>query len=200
MAEITVSAWSLNSEPGIRTGERRPEASGSPSCMRAQESASEPSAFFSSAAGAVRNSNFTPSSMASSTSMACAGISLRVRRYTMVTSPPRRSAVRAQSMAVLPPPTTMVRPGFGQSFQFFPAMSPSHWMPFCAASSPSMRMELDAQEPTARITASKSCSSCSIVKSLPRVWPVRISMPPILLKWASSLRSVSFGRRNSGMP
>jgi len=47
----------------------------------------------------------TPSSSASSTSMSWAGIFSRVRRYTTTASDaPRRRAVRAASMAVLPPP------------------------------------------------------------------------------------------------
>ena len=47
-----------------------------------------------------------PSCSAWCTSSARAGISSRPRRYTTVTSAPRRLAVRAASMATLPPPTT----------------------------------------------------------------------------------------------
>jgi hypothetical protein len=46
-----------------------------------------------------------PSAAASATSLSCAGIRSRVRRYTTIASvAPSRRAVRAASMAVLPPP------------------------------------------------------------------------------------------------
>ena len=51
-----------------------------------------------------------PSSIASFTSKACAGITARVRRYTThASSAPRRFTVRAASSAVLPPPYTSTR-------------------------------------------------------------------------------------------
>ena len=81
MAAMTWSHSTTNSEPSIGTGRRRPEASGSPSSMRC---ISMPVTLLSASAmhrtGAHRSSSLTPSSSASSTSVTCAGISLRERR------------------------------------------------------------------------------------------------------------------------
>ena len=58
--------------------------------------------------GAVKKLNCIPSSSACWISSLCAGISLRDRRYRTVTFPPRRLAVRAESIATFPPPMTRI--------------------------------------------------------------------------------------------
>ncbi len=106
MAEIKASNSSLNSLPCTGTGRHLPLASGSPSSIRAQVVFNFPSCLVI-LVGDTRNSICTPSSSACSTSTGSAGISVWLRRYRIVTlRAPRRSAVRAASMATLPPPTT----------------------------------------------------------------------------------------------
>jgi len=105
---ITRSTSTHSVAPGMTTGLRRPEASGSPSsifwrCMRRTRPRSSPS--YSMGLFKVRNS--IPSSFACFTSSKRAGISSSDRRYTiMARSAPRRLAVRTESIAVLPPPIT----------------------------------------------------------------------------------------------
>ena len=91
----------------VSTGERRPDSSGSPSSIIASTACF--TAPFSSAiysTGLWRVLNSIPSSFACLTSSARAGSSASERRYTSVTFAPRRFAVRHESIAVLPPPTT----------------------------------------------------------------------------------------------
>ena len=106
-AMMTVSVGISNSEPGMGTGLRRPLSSGSPSSIRMHFRArTQPFSSPSTSTGLVSMSKMMPSCMAWWTSSRRAGSSASVRRYTMWTSAPRRSAVRAASMATLPPPTT----------------------------------------------------------------------------------------------
>ena len=107
MAAIMEVQLSVNSEPSIGTGLRRPEASGSPSCIFMHLRA-RPSPLFSAASGAVRYWISTPSARASSISKSLAGISALVLRYRMMALEPSRTAVRAASIAVFPPPTIKV--------------------------------------------------------------------------------------------
>jgi len=111
MAPMIVSHWTVKSLPSTGTGRRLPDRSGSPSSIWMQWRCLTPSSTVM-AVGAVRNTISTPSSMASSISCGSAGISARVRRYRSWTFfAPLRTAVRTQSMAVLPPPmTTTVSP------------------------------------------------------------------------------------------
>ena len=79
-AGMTVSALTTNSEPGIGTGERRPEASGSPSLLRMNFTPVRwPSSPISST-GLTRNSMFTPSRSVSPSSSSSTTSSERVRR------------------------------------------------------------------------------------------------------------------------
>ena len=106
-AMITVSVSISNSLPGMGTGLRRPLSSGSPSSMRMQRNArTQPFSSPKISTGLVSMSNTIPSSMAWCTSSRRAGSSASVRLYTMCTSAPSLNAVRAASMATLPPPTT----------------------------------------------------------------------------------------------
>ena len=106
-ATITWSTSSVTVFPSTGTGLRRPEASGSPSsitCSTAALTAPFSSARYSMGLWSVRK--LMPSSLACFTSSRRAGISCSERRYTKVTLPPKRFAVRQESIAVLPPPTT----------------------------------------------------------------------------------------------
>ncbi len=79
-AVITVSQSYSTSSP-VPTGERRPEASGSPSFMRSTTSfVTRPEPSRTILEGAARNSILTFSSTAPTTSSSIAGISARVRR------------------------------------------------------------------------------------------------------------------------
>ena len=91
----------------VGSGERRPDASGSPSFITSRTACC--TAPFSSprySTGLCKVRNVIPSSLACFTSSRRAGISCSERRYTNVTFAPRRFAVRQESIAVLPPPTT----------------------------------------------------------------------------------------------
>ena len=84
MAVMTMSVCSRVSEPSMGTGRRLPLASGSPSSIFKYSRwvtlpSSSPIAF----TGAARNTNSTPSCSAASISTSLAGISPRVRRYTI---------------------------------------------------------------------------------------------------------------------
>ncbi len=157
MAGTMQSQGMTNSEPSTGSGRRRPEASGSPSCMRRH---SRPLTTPSSAmifVGATRVTISTPSSLASTISTWSAGISASVRRYSSLTSSnPMRRDERTQSMATLPPPmTSIVLPLSGTLPKAIsrrnstPGMKP--WYP---ASSPSQPMRADWCAPTATNTAS----------------------------------------------
>ena len=80
IVEMTMSQSSVDSAPGIGSGLRRPESSGSPSrifCIRTPLTA--PSVVRTSS-GVTRKSKIAPSASASSASTWWAGISARVRR------------------------------------------------------------------------------------------------------------------------
>ena len=154
VAVMMVSAGKVNSEPSTGYGRLRPLASGSPRRISTALTAS-PSAVFSISTGAERRSSSTPSATASSISSRFAGISSRPLLYITVTdSAPSLSAVRAASMAVLPPPTTITeRPGL----RLLPvAVSRRNPMPLTtpSSSSPGMSRGDGAAAPTLRRSAS----------------------------------------------
>ena len=106
-ATTSMSMSMTNSLPSTAVGRRRPLASGSPSSMRTHSTPdTQPFSSPRMRVGFVSSWKRMPSCSAWCTSSARAGISSRPRRYTTVTSAPRRLAVRAASMATLPPPTT----------------------------------------------------------------------------------------------
>ena len=106
IAAIRVSNTSVNSLPLTGTGLCRPLSSGSPSFILIQVTFNL-LLCLSILVGVTRYLMSIPSSSACSISAGSAGISVRVRRYRILTFwAPRRVAVRAASMATLPPPTT----------------------------------------------------------------------------------------------
>ena len=117
---ITRSTGISSIAPSMGTGERRPEASGSPRrifCTRIRHTRPVSSPRYSIGLWSVINS--TPSSLACFTSSTRAGISSSDRRYTSIAlSAPIRRAVRTESIAVFPPPITAtflpVRTGVSQ--------------------------------------------------------------------------------------
>ena len=144
MAAITVEHSMAKSEPATATGRRRPEASGSPSVMRWQVS-SRPRPFLSEASPARRADRCaTPSASADSTSSISAGHLLPAAAVEDAHASARLAATaeRAQSMAVLPPPTTTTsRPSEGG----LPLAARSrNSMPASACSWPSQRESLCA--------------------------------------------------------
>ena len=79
-AGITVSAGTTNSDPGIGTGERRPDASGSPSLLRMNRTPVSFPSSPTSSIGLTRNSIRTPSRSVSPSSSSSTTSSERVRR------------------------------------------------------------------------------------------------------------------------
>ena len=111
MAPKIASASMTNSEPSTGMGLRLPLASGSPSSIFRHCTPTALPSLTTTSWGAVRKLNLTPSSSAASTSHWLAGNSLRVRRYSRLTSSkPTRRAVLVTSMATLPPPITIALP------------------------------------------------------------------------------------------
>ena len=182
-------------------GLRRPLASGAPSSIRVHSMAATRPASAITWVGATSSSICTPSRSASSISTGFAGISARVRRYRIVTSrAPRRSAVRAQSMAVFPPPTTITLPltSTGRRNPTFFRNSMPESTP--STSSFFTRSVEESQAPSARKTASKPWFRReATVKSRPRLTFVD-SFTPSSRICAISESSTSLGRRYSGMP
>ncbi len=136
MAGITASHGTMNSEPLISMGRRRPLASGSPSSIRVHSIPVtlpfSPMTRF----GATRNSIRTPSSNASSISSGDAGISARDLRYRMKTSfDPVLIAVRTASIATLPPPiTATLSPRYTFSPKFIRWRKSTPWITPCRSS------------------------------------------------------------------
>ncbi len=108
MATMIESAAISNSLPSIGIGLRRPSAPGSVRRFRTQTSDfTRPPSVRRIRFGETSSMMLFPSMSSSSTSSYAAGISARVRRYTTVTGEDAiRAAVRAASIAVLPPPIT----------------------------------------------------------------------------------------------
>ena len=79
-AGMTVSALITNSEPGMGTGERRPDASGSPSLFRMNFTPVTWPSSPSTSIGLARNSMRTPSRSVSPSSSSSTTSSERVRR------------------------------------------------------------------------------------------------------------------------
>ena len=149
-----------------------------------------------------------PSSFACFTSSSRAGISDSERRYTSVTSAPRRFAVRQESMAVLPPPTTITffprfigvsDNGSAASIRFT-RVRYSLDESMLIAFSPGMFMKFGrpAPEPT-KMPLNPLSSSCSTVMVLPTMQSVW-KCTPIFLRLSISTSTILFGRRNSGIP
>ena len=108
-AMMTESQAISNSLPGTSIGRRRPFSSGSPSSIRMHlRPRTQPLSSARISTGLHSRWKLMPSSFACSYSSLRAGISSSPRRYTTVTSAPRRLAQRAASMATLPAPTTAV--------------------------------------------------------------------------------------------
>ncbi len=102
-----MAAGRSKSAPGTSSGAWRPDGSGAPRRMRMARTPSTAEASPVTALGAASHSNTTPSSSAWETSRMEPGMLARSRRYRQVTDlAPWRTAVRTQSMAVSPPPTT----------------------------------------------------------------------------------------------
>ena len=143
--------------------------------------------------GATRNRTSTPSISAASTSSSRHGISRRVRRYSTVTArPSSRSADRAQSIAVLPPPMTMTS---APSAGALPAAtSARNSMPASASSSPSQRSAWARWAPMAMKTASCSRRRSASEKSRPQRTPIRNVVPSARMA-SISASSASLGRR-----
>ena len=79
-AGMTVSAGTTNSEPSIGSGERRPEASGSPSRLRMNRTPVSVPSSPTSSIGLTRKSRVTPSRSVSPSSSSSTTSSDRVRR------------------------------------------------------------------------------------------------------------------------
>ena len=152
--------------------------------------------------------NVMPSSLACFTSSSRAGISASERRYTSVTLPPKRLAVRHESIAVLPPPTTSTFlpklmgvsvVGLAASIRLTRVRYSLDDM-MLMAFSPGMFMKLGspAPEPT-KIPLKPSFSSCSTLMVLPTMTSVW-KCTPILARFSISTSTILLGRRNSGMP
>ena len=204
------STSSTNSLPSFTTGRRRPLASGSPSSISTQRMPHTlPSASPSTSTGFERVLKMIPSSTACSTSSLRAGSSFMLRRYTMYTfSAPNRLAQRAASMATLPPPTTATFLAcwmgvFAPSLYAFIRLmrvrnSLAEYTPFRL--SPGMPMNRGRPAPEPMNTASLPISnSSSMVIVLPMTTLVSMSTPSSF-RPSISWRTISLGRRNSGMP
>ena len=193
MAAIMEVQFSVNSEPSTGTGLRRPEASGSPSCILMHLRA-RPSPVRSAARGAVRYWISTPSARASSISKSLAGISALVLRYRMMALEPSRIAVRAASMAVFPPPTMNVLVPRSTAFPSatLPKTSIPAYIPWFF--SPSIRMEEEPWAPAAMRRASKSFSSSLAFISLPMAVLYLTSTPSFSIAPNSSIRTESGSR------
>ena len=108
IAIIHRSTSIIYSDPGIAIGLLRPDASGSPnSIFKTSIALTKPSSSPMIFVGFLKKWNSTPSSTACSYSSRRAGISFSLLRYTIMDfSAPSRNAVRALSIATLPPPNT----------------------------------------------------------------------------------------------
>ena len=149
-----------------------------------------------------------PSSFACLTSSRRAGISFSERRYTIVTSAPSLFAVRHESMAVLPPPTTSTFlptltgvsvVGSAASIRFTRVRYSFEDIMFMAFS-PGMPMKLGSPAPDATnmpLNPSASRSSTNIVfPTMQSVW----NSTPNFLRLSISTSTMRLGRRNSGIP
>ena len=208
---ITVSQSISYSEPGISTGLLLPEASGSPSSILIMRIPfTQPFSSTRISVGFCSRSKMIPSSFAWCTSSLRAGSSSSPRRYTIWVSAPRRSAVLAASMATFPPPTTTTffpwKIGVSYSSSkafirlFLVKNSLAENTPF--ACSPGIPINLGSPAPEPINTASNPSSaiSSSILTDLPMTTLVSILTPNALTFSTSAATTLSFGRRNSGIP
>jgi len=108
---VAIMIWSASmvNDSSLSTGFRRPLESNAPSFIRTQNTPETFPFSVSISFGLVRVKSSICSFSAASISSVQAGISSWVRRYTMLTfSAPKRTAVRAASIAAFPPPTTII--------------------------------------------------------------------------------------------
>ena len=123
-------------------------------------------------------------------------------------SAPRRLAVRQESIAVLPPPTTITRRPMciGVSVSGFDASIRLTRVRYSLLDitlmlfSPGMPMKLGRPAPDPTKMPLKPCSSSSFTLT---VLPTRQSFSnftPMRSKFRISTSTILFGRRNSGMP
>ena len=110
---------------------------------------------------------------------------------------PSRTAERAQSIAVLPPPTTMMSSPSEGGLPF--ATNSRNSIPESASSSPSQRSPCARCAPIARKTASWLFRSSASVKCSPQRMPMRNSAPSCRMAWISA-SSASLGSRYAGIP
>ena len=154
IAAMTVSTAIISSSP-VGSGRLRPEASASPNCIFCiLMAATRPSSSIISS-GARRNLKIIPSSSASTISLSSAGISARLRRYSTITSAaPSLIAVRAASMAVLPPPIIAILSPINTGSREATARKNSIPPTTPLVSSPAQPIFEDTQAPIPRKTAS----------------------------------------------
>ena len=209
MATITSSASRVSICPSTGTGLRLPDASGSPNSITCSLTCCTlPLSSPRYSMGLCRVRKRTPSSFACSTSSRRAGISSSLRRYTIVASAPKRLAVRTESMAVFPPPTTTT------CLPFITGVScPASAAPIRLTRvrysllditpirfSPGIFMNRGRPAPEATKIPTKPCSCrSSILSVLPMIVSVR-KVTPSRRRPSISTSTILFGKRNSGIP
>ena len=195
--------------PSAGIGRRRPDRSGSPNsmiCSMACFTFPSSSAMYSIGLCNVRK--FIPSSFAWRTSSSRAGISASERRYTIVTSAPSRRAVRHESIAVLPPPTTRTRlPKFigvsvslSAAFIRFTRVRYSFEDIMFRAFSPGIFIKFGNPAP---LPTKKPLKPFSLSPSIPIVLPITqsvVNFTPAFFRFSISVSTILLGRRNSGIP
>ena len=203
MATMILSAGNVKSSPVLFTD---PSSCNSCRVNVNPSTISEPVTSF----GAAKNSKWTPSSFASSNSDGFAGICSSPRRYVTVTlSAPRRTQVRAASIATLPAP--MMR----TLSPLYTGINDSSALPFCtnctdvnnaiacnipALSSPGKHISIGTWVPVAIKIASKPSSNrASKLRSGPIV-TLHSKVTPNVSKRFTSRRTISLPKRNSGIP
>ena len=184
----------------VATGLRRPELSIHPHCIFSiLRPFTVPFSCVRISIGADMNLNLIRSASDSRISILLAGISHLSRRYTMVTSLPRRHRLRAASMATFPAPTTNtfcpvlgVLPIASSFSKSVPANTPS-------AFSPGMSRSMSFHAPMAMYTASLSFFSLSSERFCPS-FCLNLNCTPSFLISAISLRSTFSGSLYCGIP
>jgi len=207
---MTKSTGISSIAPSTGTGERRPDASGSPSSIRwtfIAHTRPFSSPIYSTGLWSVIN--ITPSSLACFTSSRRAGISSSERRYTSIAfSAPIRKAVLTESIAVLPPPiiaiflpisTGVSHPGHPAPIRFIRVRySLLDITPF--RFSPGIFINRGNPAPEATNIPLKPISWRS---SYVKVFPIMQSFTnstPIARSPLISLSTIALGKRNSGIP
>ena len=206
----TSSTSSISVQPGISTGERRPEASGSPSSITCNSiCVTRPCSLPIYLIGFRRVINSIPSSLACFTSSRRAGISSSERRYTiMARLAPNRRAVRTESIAVLPPPITATcfpintgvsESGLAASIRLtrvrysFEDITPTIFSPL---------IFINRGNPAPLATKTPLYPS-SFKSSMLIVFPIIqlvMNFTPIARRFSISTSTMALGKRNSGIP